>query len=765
MKAYIQSLEALSKQQLMLMLARKRLEERQGIAVVGMGCRFPGGIDHPKHLWEVLRSGQALPGAPQVPTDSLGRARWNLEAPDLAPLADSLRKGTYLDGVDLFDAGYFGLSDEEALYLDPQQRLLLMVAVEALSDANLTGAQLRQRRVGVFCGVSPVEYLFAALRNGITAEELSPYMGTGSALSAAAARIAVSLQLNGPVITVDTASSSGLTAVHLACAALRRQECDLAIVGACHLILSPLTTGVFAQAGMLSSSGLCRPFTAEADGAVRGEGCGVLVLKRAQDAQADKDRSYGLIRGSAVYQHGDRPGMSVTPGIAQRRLIEQALESAELRPDEVQYVEAHANGSKLGGVIEVESLADAYGRRSPSAQPLYVGSCKANLGYLETASSIASLMKVLLALEHGEIPPQAHFNNPDPAIPWEQLAIRVPREAVPWPAAERRIAGVSALGFTGTNAHVLVEAAPRASRPAPPQSAGPDLLVVSAHSAEALKRSARRLHDHLLHAREEWTINEACMTLALGRDLQAVRHAAVVRGKEELLAQLLQVAEGQSTRAPPPPAAFTALSWEHPTESQLQTVLRQYGEPEWSGLRRRILQHARVLGLGSGGEISWAATSSIAPAQHDTWAFALALAWLEMLQESGVSLSSVTLEGPSRHLLAEVAAGICTAEQACTRWRAGERPPEAGPTSLGRWRAALSSKDWALMLPGAPKGEPLRALELGAEAWLAFVVDQVVRGARLQLAALWPPRTEPLLRLPPNAFVGQHYWPENNLWS
>jgi acyl transferase domain-containing protein len=765
MKAYIQSLEALSKQQLMLMLARKRLEERQGIAVVGMGCRFPGGIDHPEHLWEVLRSGRVVPGAQQVPTDSLGRARWNLDAPALAPLADWLRKGTYLNGVDLFDAEYFGVSDEEALHMDPQQRLLLMVAVEALSDANLTGSQLRQRRVGVFCGVGSVEYMYAALRNGIRAEELSAYMGTGVAPSGAAARIALSLQLNGPVITLDTACASGLTAVHLACAALRRQECDLAVVGSCNLLLSPLTTGVFAKAGMLSPAGQCRPFTAEADGYIRGEGCAVLVLKRAQDAQAEKDRSYGLIRGSAVYQHGDRTAMSVTPGIAQQRVISQALESAELRPEEVQYVEAQANGSKIGGAIEVESLAEAYGRRSPSAQPLYVGSCKANLGYLEMVASIASLMKVLLALEHEEIPPQAHFNNPDPAIPWAQLAIKVPQEAMRWPAAERRIAGVSGFGFTGTLAHVLVEAAPRVPRPAPSQSVGPDLLVVSAHSVEALKSSARRLHDHLLHAREEWTINEVCMTLALGRDLQAVRHAAVVRGKEELLAQLLQAAEGQSTHAAPPPAAFTAWSWGHPSESQLQTALRQYGEPTWSGLRQRILQHARALNLGAGGEISWAATSSIAPAQHDAWAFALALAWVEMLRESGVSLSSVTLEGPSRHLLAEAAAGTCTAEQACTRWRAGERAPESGPSSLGRWRVALSSREWTLMLPGVPKGEALRALELGAGTWLAFVVDQVARGTRLQLAALWPSRAEPLRRLPPNAFVGRHYWPENNIWS
>jgi acyl transferase domain-containing protein len=266
------------------------------------------------------------------------------------------------------------------------------------------------------------------------------------------------VRLSGPVLAVDTACASAPTAVHLASAALRRRECDVAVVGACHLLLSPFVTAVLNRAGMLSPTGGCRPFAADADGYVRGEGCGVLVLKRQQDARADGDRPYAIIRGSAVYQHGDRAAISVASAMGHKRVAEQALRNAEIDPHQVQYVEAQANGSRLGGMIEVEALADVYGRGDPAAPRLYVGSCKANLGHLETASGAASLIKTVLALRQAEIPPQAGFDTPDPAVPWQRLAVTVPREPVAWPAAERRVAAVNAFGFTGTNAHVLLEA-------------------------------------------------------------------------------------------------------------------------------------------------------------------------------------------------------------------------------------------------------------------------------------------------------------------
>lgn len=456
MKDYIESLQQLSKSQLLLLLARQRRQETERIAVVGMACRFPGGIDGPRQYWEVLSAGRSvLAERGGIPKDSTGRPRWNVSAPDLAPLAGLLAQGAYLDAVDLFDAERFGIPDEEARYMDPQQRLLLTCAAEALEDT--APFDRAEARVGVFAGVSTVEYSFAALRNGLGAEGLSPYMGTGGALSATAARVATGLRLNGPVLTVDTACSSALTAVHLAVSALRRGECDVAVTGACHLTLAPFTAGVFERAGMLSPTGRSRPFDSEADGHVRGEGCGVLVLKRERDAQAAGDRPYALIKGSSLYQHGDRPAMAAVSSVAQRRVMAQALRDAAVDPHQVQYLEAQANGSKLGGVIEAEAIAETYRRATSDAPPLYLGSAKANLGYLETASGAAGLIKTALALRNRVIPPQPGIDTPDPAVPWDRTGLRLPRTAVPWPEADSPMAAVSSFGFTGTHGHVLME--------------------------------------------------------------------------------------------------------------------------------------------------------------------------------------------------------------------------------------------------------------------------------------------------------------------
>jgi acyl transferase domain-containing protein len=317
----------------------------------------------------------------------------------------------------------------------------------------------REQRVGVFAGVSTVEYHFAHLRNGLRVDRLSPYMGTGAALSGTAARVALGLRLNGPVMTVDTACSSALTAVHLASTSLRLGECDMAIVGACHLQLAPFTTAVFNEAKMLSPTGRSLPFTAKADGHVRSEGCGALVLKRLRDAKADGDKPYAIIRGASVHQQGDRATMTAMPAAGQRRVMVEALRRAEIDAFDVRFVEAQANGSKLSGAIEVEATADAYRRAAPGAPPLYLGSCKANLGYMETASGAASLMKAALLLRHAQIPPQPGSGALDPDIRWDRFTIAVPQVLTPWPAGPRRLAGVSSFGFTGTNAHVILEAA------------------------------------------------------------------------------------------------------------------------------------------------------------------------------------------------------------------------------------------------------------------------------------------------------------------
>lgn len=461
MTSYIDYLESLSKKQLMVMLARQRHEETQGLAIIGMGCRLPAGIDSPLGLWQALRDGRVAQTAGDGPVDSLGRPRWDLDAPDLAPFEGLLRLGGYLPDVDLFDAEHFGVSDEDALHMDPQQRLLLEVTTQALADAGLSRADLRGRAVGIFTTIGIVEYPYLWLRNGLFPEQISPYTLSGNHLGAASGRLGFLLGVHGPAVTVDTASSSVLTAVHLAGLALRRGECDLVIVGGCQLNLSPLTTIALAKAGMLSKAGRCRPFARDADGHVRSEGCGVLVLKRQKDATADGDRPYALLRGSAVHQHGERLALSVTSGSGQTGVIERALRAAGVEPLDVQYVEAQANGSRLGSVVEAESIATAYHRQSPEAPPLYVGSCKANLGYLENASGAPGLMTAALALAHGEVPPQVGADDLDPTVAWDRMALRFAAKPIPWPTSGQRLAGVSAFGFTGTNAHVLLEGVPQ----------------------------------------------------------------------------------------------------------------------------------------------------------------------------------------------------------------------------------------------------------------------------------------------------------------
>jgi len=468
-KDYIDSIQRLSPKQLVVMLARQRLAATQGIAVAGMAMRFPGGVDSPAGLWETLQQQRVVfGGEPCIPVDSTGRPRWNLDAPDLAPYAELLTKGAYLDDIDVFDADRYGISQEEALFLDPQQRLLVTCTAEALADAGLE--DVSGLRTGVFAAASDVEYNYAAIRNGVGIDGLSAHMGPGSAASAAAGRVATCFRLVGPALTVDTACSSALTALHLACASLRSGECDVAIVGASHLALAPGAFGVVARSGMLSPTGHARPFDAAADGYVRAEGCGVLVLRR----QSETANAYAAIKGTAVYQHGDRDSITAVSALGLSRVIQDALRAADVMPHDVGYVEAQANGVRLAAVIEAEVVADAYARKGTGGPELPVGSVKANLGYLETVSGMASLMKAVLAVQHAEIPPQAAFDVPDPKIAWEALSLTVARKPTAWPSGPagssrpNRIAGVSSFGFTGTSCHTVVESV-AGSVPRPPR--------------------------------------------------------------------------------------------------------------------------------------------------------------------------------------------------------------------------------------------------------------------------------------------------------
>jgi len=376
------------------------------------------------------------------------------------------RFGGFLEGIDQFDPQFFGIAPREAMSMDPQQRLLLEIVWEVLEHAGIAAERLRRSRSSVYVGVGANEYAGLISQGGEAA--IDAYFSTGNALNVIAGRVAHALGLQGPAMAVDTACSSSLVAVHLACQTLRSGESDLALACGVNVLLSPHGMIATSKARMLSADGRCKTFDASADGYVRSEGCGAVVLKRLSDAVRDGDRVLAVIRGSAVNQDGRTSGLTVPNGPAQERVIRDALGRAGVAPHEVDYLEAHGTGTALGDPIEVQAAAAALGEGRAAGRPLLIGSVKANIGHLEAASGIAGLIKVVLAMGRGVIPGQLHFSRPSPHIPWDRLPVRVADRATPWPngaGGRRPIAGVSSFGFSGTNAHVVLEGPPPSRRP------------------------------------------------------------------------------------------------------------------------------------------------------------------------------------------------------------------------------------------------------------------------------------------------------------
>jgi acyl transferase domain-containing protein len=465
--------------------------------------------------------------------------RWNIDEyydPNpAAPGKMATRHGGFLSDVDLFDTHFFGISPRECASLDPQQRLLLEVAWEAFENANLPPERVHRSLTGVFIGITCFDH---ALRLGTSPDNFGAYAGTGSALNMAAGRVSYFFGLTGPSLAIDTACSSSLVALHLACESLRARESDLALSGGVNLMLSPEVMVSFSQARMLSPDGRSKTFDAAADGYVRGEGCGLVVLKRMADALADGDHILGVVRGSAVNQGGPSGGLTVPSMSAQQRVIERALLQAGASPHEVEYVEAHGTGTSLGDPIEIEALASVYGKDREAQNPLLTGSVKTNIGHLEPASGVAGLIKLLLSFRHETIPAQLHFTRPNPHIPWETIAVRVASTPTPWKSsARKRIAGLSAFGFSGTNAHAIIE------EPPPPVAfdahAGGacQLLTLSAKSEDALKELAAR-YEELLTERPETNLAALCRGTGVGRNHFPFRLAALVHSMTELRERL-----------------------------------------------------------------------------------------------------------------------------------------------------------------------------------------------------------------------------------
>ena len=530
------ALRAIDELQKRLDAAEQR--HREPLAVIGIGCRVPGGVDGPDAFWRLLREGVDAIG--EVPAD-----RWNADAvfdsdPD-APGKAYTRWGGFLDRVDGFDPQFFGIAPREAVDMDPQQRLLLEVSWEALEHAGQAPDRLGSSRTGVFVGVCSSDYLRLSPHTQDPAR-INAYSASGTAHSIVSGRVAYVLGLQGPTLSVDTACSSSLVAVHLACQSLRAGECRMALAGGVHLMLAPDSTVLFCKSRMMSPTGRCHTFAAGADGFVMGEGAGIVVLKRLSDARADGDRILAVIRGTALNQDGASGGLTVPNGPAQEAVIRAALANAGIAPTDVGYVEAHGTGTSLGDPIEVRALAGVLGEGRPADRPLLIGSVKTNIGHLEAAAGVAGLIKAVLAVQNGEIPRHLHAETLSPHIQWEELPLAVARDGGRWPEGRPRIAGVSAFGFSGTNAHVVVEAAPAPEPRANDAERPLHLLAFSARTEGALREQAGRWARHLASHHE--SAADVAHTANAGRAHLTHRRALLFRSSDELRGQLAALAAG-----------------------------------------------------------------------------------------------------------------------------------------------------------------------------------------------------------------------------
>ncbi|MEU0580184.1 beta-ketoacyl synthase N-terminal-like domain-containing protein, partial [Streptomyces griseoincarnatus] len=429
-----------------------RADDGEPIAVVGLGCRLPGGIDTPEQLWQALCEG--LDAVREVPADRWNAQDW-LDPDPRAPGRMNTRWGGFLDDVSRFDAEMFRISPAEARHMDPQQRMALEVAWAALEDARVVPGSLAGSRTGVFLGAMAQEYHLAT---GADPDTIGTHSAVGWDNSIIPARIAYTLGLQGPVMAVATACSSSLTATHLAVQSLRRGESDLALAGGVNVMLHPHTTVAMTKFGGMNPDGQCRAFDAKAAGYVRGEGCGVVVLRRLSDALAAKDRVYAVIRGTAVNNDGASNGLTAPNPQAQADVLRAAWQDAGVEPRNVSYVEAHGTGTLLGDPVEAEALGTVFAEGR--TEKLHLGSAKTNFGHLEPAAGVVGLLKTALALHHGELPASLHFDEPNPHIDFERNRLSVVTEHQPWPSTTRRYAGVSGFGFGGTNAHVALEEGP-----------------------------------------------------------------------------------------------------------------------------------------------------------------------------------------------------------------------------------------------------------------------------------------------------------------
>jgi myxalamid-type polyketide synthase MxaE and MxaD len=560
-----------------------REAKNEPIAIIGIGCRFPGAND-PVAFWQLLRDG--VDAIREVPADRFDQHAFY--DPDPAtPGKMNTRWGGFLEQVDQFDPNFFGISPREALRMDPQQRLLLEVTWEALQDAGQVPERLVGTQVGVFIGIATNDYGRLQWND---LERIDAYAGTGNAMSIAANRISYLFDFRGPSLAIDTACSSSLVAVHLACCSLRTGESTLALAGGVNLILSPAIAINFTKAGAMAPDGRCKAFDARANGYVRSEGAGVVVLKPLSKAWADGDPIYAVIRGSAVNQDGRSNGLMAPNPLAQEAVLREAYRQAAVSPGKVQYVEAHGTGTFLGDPIEAKALGTVLGVERPPGRRCALGSVKTNLGHLEAAAGIAGLIKVALALRHREIPPSLHFEKPNPHIPFDELPLRVQTTLSPWPAESGpALAGVSSFGFGGTNAHVVLEEAPPAiiGMPDAERKIGTRLLPLSARSPQALQSLARAYQDFLATPESAASLPDVCYTASVRLSHHEYRLAVTGNSPAQLLESLEAFGRGE---ARPGLSSGRELS---ARRRKLVFVFAGQGG-QWFGMGRRLLEQEAV---------------------------------------------------------------------------------------------------------------------------------------------------------------------------
>ncbi|UQX09688.1 type I polyketide synthase [Candidatus Mycobacterium methanotrophicum] len=552
--------------------------DTEPIAVVGMGCRFPGGANSTAQYWRLLQDGAS--GIVRVPPE-----RWDADAfysdDHSVPGTICSREGGFVTSwrPDEFDAEFFGISPREAAATDPQQRLLLEVSWEALENAGITAPMIRGTQTSVFVGMTTHDYGLA-LVGRLPADEIDPHLPFGNAANFAAGRLSYFLGVHGPAVVIDTACSSSLVTVHLACQSLRRRESDHALAAGVNLMLSPENSVATSRWGMLAPDGRCKTFDADADGYVRGEGCGVVVLKRLSDALRDGDVVLAVVRGSAVNQDGPSSGQTVPSGPAQQAVVRAALAAARLQPSEIDYIEAHGTGTALGDPVELGALSSIFGERNGSA-PLVLGSVKTNVGHLESAAGIAGFIKTVLSVQHGYIPRHLHFKQLTPNAVEGASRFTIADQGMQWPGVARaRRAGVSSFGVSGTNAHVVLEQAP-ATEPvaAPPEPV--TTLVVSGKTRARVASTAAMLADWMTADGAGVSLADVAHTLNHHRTHHKVFATVCARDRAQAVAGLQALATGESA---------VGVVGAHDGLCKPGTVFVYSGQgSQWAGMGRQLL--------------------------------------------------------------------------------------------------------------------------------------------------------------------------------